>query len=265
MTEKKLLDSPNSEKNPSRKTPNIQTKLRHQILHMPEIIQEASGIRIYGRTIKSIIFTTDLAIIKNCDADAVFAVYPFTPQQSISDAIIKASSIPVFCGCGGGTTRGLRTISLAKDVECQGAFGVVLNSPITNANLKAVSSSIDIPTIITVVSPKTNIEARINAGAAILNVAGGKNTRNIVSRIRETHPDIPIIATGGNTKSDILSTIDAGANAVTITPPSTADLFTEMMNNYRENADQYLHNDDKGFAQLVYEYVSKAHSDRHHS
>ena len=51
---------------------------------------------------------------------------------------------------------------------------------------------------------------------------------------------------------------------LTITPPNTADLFTEMMNNYRENADQYIHNDDKGFAQLVYEYVSKAHSDRHH-
>lgn len=57
-----------------------------------------SGIIINGRKIRSFVFTTDLAIIRNCDADAVFAVYPFTPQQSISDAIIKASYIPVFCG-----------------------------------------------------------------------------------------------------------------------------------------------------------------------
>lgn len=73
---------------------------------MPVEIRKASGIVIYGRRIKSLVFTTDLAIIKNCDADAVFAVYPFTPQQSISDAIIKASYIPVFCGVGGGTTQG---------------------------------------------------------------------------------------------------------------------------------------------------------------
>ena len=81
--------------------PKINTRLRHNILEMPKCIFKASGIVIYGRRIKSIVFTTDLAIIRNCDADAVFAVYPFTPQQVISDAIIKASYIPVFCGVGG--------------------------------------------------------------------------------------------------------------------------------------------------------------------
>ena len=86
--------------------PQVESKLRHNILEMPQEIRQASGIVIYGRRIKSLVFTTDLAIIKNCDADAVFAVYPFTPQQSISDAIIKASYVPVFCGVGGGTTRG---------------------------------------------------------------------------------------------------------------------------------------------------------------
>lgn len=75
----------------------------------------------------------------------MFAVYPFTPQQSISDAIIKASYIPVFCGVGGGTTQGLRTVSLAKDAEAQGAMGVVLNAPVSNLNLLAVSKAVDIP------------------------------------------------------------------------------------------------------------------------
>ncbi|SNT94773.1 hypothetical protein SAMN06297421_1071, partial [Aristaeella hokkaidonensis] len=72
-------------------TPNISSSLRHEILRIPEATYAATGIIINGRRIKSLVFTTDLAIIRNCDADAVFAVYPFTPQQVISDAIIKAS------------------------------------------------------------------------------------------------------------------------------------------------------------------------------
>ena len=104
------------EQQSKKQIPQVESRLRHHILEMPKEILKASGIVIFGRRIKSLVFTTDLAIIKNCDADAVFAVYPFTPQQSISDAIIKASYIPVFCGVGGGTTQGVRTISLAKDV-----------------------------------------------------------------------------------------------------------------------------------------------------
>ena len=68
---------------------------------------------------KSLIFTTDIAIIRNCNADAVLAVYPFTPQQVIMDAIISASSIPVVCGVGGGVTDGIRSVMLAKDAEAQ--------------------------------------------------------------------------------------------------------------------------------------------------
>ena len=214
--------------------PAIESRLRHNILEMPKEIRKASGIVIYGRRIKSLVFTTDLAIIKNCDADAVFAVYPFTPQQSISDAIIKASCIPVFCGVGGGTTQGLRTVSLAKDAESQGAMGVVLNAPIDNMNLLAVSRSVDIPVIITVVDEKTDIGSRIQAGASILNVAAGPKTPELVRSIRQRFPEVPIIATGGNKPDTILATIDAGANAITHTPPSTQELFKTMMTKYRE-------------------------------
>ena len=214
--------------------PSVESRLRHNILNMPREVYEASGIVIYGRRIKSLVFTTDLAIIKNCDADAVFAVYPFTPQQSISDAIIKASSIPVFCGVGGGTTKGLRTLSLAKDVESQGAMGVVLNAPISDLNLVAVSKAVDIPVIITVISEETDIAARIAAGASILNVAGGVNTPALVRKIRKDFPSFPIIATGGNRGDLIKETIDAGANAITYTPPSTQELFKNMMSKYRE-------------------------------
>ena len=189
---------------------------------------------INGRRLKSFVFTTDLAIIRNCDADAVFAVYPFTPQQAISDAIIKASYIPVFCGVGGGTTHGVRTLNLARDVESQGAMGVVLNSPISDLNLLAVSRVVDIPVIITVTKEGTNIQSRIDSGASILNVACSTDTPRVVAKIREQFPDVPIIASGGKTGESISATIAAGANAITYTPPSPAVLFKEMMEKYRE-------------------------------
>lgn len=215
--------------------PQIDSKLRKKhILRMPEAVFQASGIVINGRRIKSFVFTTDLAIIRNCDADAVFAVYPFTPQQAISDAIIKASYIPVFCGVGGGTTRGLRTVSLAKDVESQGAMGVVLNSPISDFDLFAVAKAVDIPVIITVSKADTDIASRIESGASILNVACGYQTAEIVQSIRAQFPNVPMIASGGKTNESIRETIRAGANAITYTPPSAQELFKEMMAAYRE-------------------------------
>ena len=214
--------------------PRVESSLRHQILKMPEATYEASGIVVNGRRIKSFVFTTDLAIIRNCDADAVFAVYPFTPQQAISEAIIKAAYVPVFCGVGGGTTKGIRTVRIAKDVESQGAMGVVLNALISNPNLMAVARAIDIPVVITVVSGETNIARRLDAGASILNVAGAAETPRIVRKIREQFPEVPIIASGGNTNETIRETIRAGANAITYTPPSTCELFKATMSKYRE-------------------------------
>ena len=107
-------------------SPNVESRLRHNLLKMPQEVYAASGIVINGRRLKSFVFTTDLAIIRNCDADAVFAVYPFTPQQAISDAIIKASYIPVFCGVGGGTTHGWRASSSLTRVGPSALPGVPL-------------------------------------------------------------------------------------------------------------------------------------------
>ena len=214
--------------------PSIQSRLRHNILIMPKEIREASGILIFGRRIKSLVFTTDLAIIKNCDADAVFAVYPFTPQQSISDAIIRAAAVPVFTGIGGGITKGLRSVRLAKDAESQGAFGVVLNAPTSNRDLKLVATSIDIPVVITVTGERSDIRDRLRHGASIINVAAGERTPDIVRMIDSKYPDVPIIASGGSTPESIRETIRAGANAITYTPPTTKELFVDVMEQYRE-------------------------------
>ncbi len=213
--------------------PEIHGNLRKHMVRVPEAISQVSGIKIFGKLIKSILFTTDVALIKNSNANAIIAVYPFTPQPSITHAIISVSDVPVFCGIGGGTTTGQRVINLAMDAEFQGAIGVVVNAPTSNDIIRQVDEKIDIPIVVTIVSEKTNIADRIAAGATILNVSGAGRTVEIVKRIRDEFPEVPIIATGGPTEASILATIEAGANAITYTPPTSAEIFKGLMIKYR--------------------------------
>lgn len=217
-----------------KKIPHVKTKLRsHHIVTMPDEIYAASGIVIMGRRIKSLIFSTDIAIIRNCNADAVLAVYPFTPQQIIADAIVSSSSLPVFCGVGGGTTTGARVVMLAKDAEAFGAMAVVVNAPTTNDVIAQIADIIDIPIVVTVLDENTDIDARLEAGATIFNVSAAARTPEVVRILRERYPDLPIIATGGPSKESIRETVAAGANAISFTPPTAEELFHGLMTRYR--------------------------------
>ncbi|MCI5678891.1 MAG: hydrolase [Bacteroidales bacterium] len=217
-----------------KKIPHVQTKLRsHHIVTMPEEIYAASGIVIMGRRIKSLIFSTDIAIIRNCNADAVLAVYPFTPQQIIADAIVSTSSLPVFCGVGGGTTTGARVVMLAKDAEALGAMAVVVNAPTSNTVIEQIARVVDIPIVVTVLDENTDIDARLEAGTSILNVSAAARTPEVVRIIRERYPDVPIIATGGPSRETIRQTVEAGANAISFTPPTAEELFHGLMTRYR--------------------------------
>ena len=217
-----------------KKIPHVKTKLRsHHIVTMPDEIYAASGIVIMGRRIKSLIFSTDIAIIRNCNADAVLAVYPFTPQQIIADAIVSTSSLPVFCGVGGGTTTGARVVMLAKDAEAFGAMAVGVNAPTTNDVIAQIADIIDIPIVVTVLDENTDIDARLEAGATIFNVSAAARTPEVVRILRERYPDLPIIATGGPSQESIRETVAAGANAISFTPPTAEELFHGLMTRYR--------------------------------
>ena len=235
--------------------------LRKFALRVPEVIYQCSGIMVFGKRIKSLVFSTDLSIIKNVNADAIIAVYPFTPQPIITQALLLAADIPVFAGVGGGLTQGQRVVNLAMFAEMQGATGVVLNAPTANAVVSHVAETIDIPVVLTVARADTDFDERIRAGAflpfvgpivdqagqvhvaadvaltpqEIINVSAAAETPAVVRRIREQHPDVPIIATGGPTDESILETIQAGANAITWTPPSNGEIFRDIMAAYREN------------------------------
>ena len=185
-----------------RNVPVYNGTLRNHSIRLPHCIRECSGIRIFGMRIKSIAFTTDVAIIKNINADAVIAVYPFTPQPTISQAIIGISDVPVFVGVGGGITGGDRAVRLAIEAENQGAFGVVVNAPISDEVISRIKQVVDIPVIATIVSDRMDIRSRMEAGADFLNVSGAAATPQIVRSIRAQFPDVPILATGGPNDKD---------------------------------------------------------------
>lgn len=208
--------------------------LRDFRLTVPDEIYSCKGIKIFGRRIKSVLFSTDVSIIRNSNADAVIAVYPFTPQPIITQSVMLAADCPVFVGVGGGLTKGERVINLARHAEFQGATGVVLNAPTLNETIREVAKIIDIPIIITVVRDDDDIASRLEAGAQILNVSAASRTPELVSKIRREFPNVPIMATGGPTDESIEATIAAGADAITWTPPSNGEVFRSIMEAYRK-------------------------------
>lgn len=216
--------------------PSVMSDLRQEIVQMPEVIKECSGIRIYGRRIRSILFTTDVSIIANHNADAILAVYPFTPIPAIIKSIMMVASVPVLAGVGGGLTTGVRSANMSLLSESEGAYAVVVNGPTTVETIDEINKVIDIPIIYTVVSDKSDIKSRIEAGIDILNVSCGIETPKVVEKIRKEYPDFPIMATGGPTEESIRQVIAAGANAITYTAPSNGELFKGKMEKYRKHA-----------------------------
>lgn len=216
--------------------PEVKSTLRSRTIQVPDVIYKASGIKFLGTRIKSLLFSTDVAIIKNNNANSIIAVYPFTPQLSIIQSILEVAPVPVFVGVGGGLTTGNRSIAIALQAELMGAYGVVVNAPTALDVIEKMKETIDIPIISTIASLNDDYRGKLKAGVSVLNISGGANTAKIVRQIRsEFGKELPIIATGGPSDETILETIDAGANAITYTPPTSAEIFAEVMKKYRND------------------------------
>ena len=215
-------------------TPVFNGQLRNHRLDVPKCIERCSGITIFGRTMKSFVFSTDAATICNINADGVIAVYPFTPQPRIVQATITVADMPVFVGVGGGFTSGERSMQQAIEAENQGCYGVLLNAPVPPEVIGLIKKHVDIPVVCTIVSAEQDIDERVAAGADILNVSAASRTPAVVAMIRKKYPDIAIMATGGPTDDSINQTIDAGANAITYTPPSNGELLKGIMQSHRQ-------------------------------
>lgn len=218
----------------NKQIPTLQSEFRTDLILTPDAIRRASGIKINGRRYKSFLFSSDVATIMYTDADAVLAVYPYTPHPSIIKALSLVAPAPLAAGVGGGVTQGPRSGVIAKFADAYGCMAVVLNAAAGVETVKSVKEAIDIPIIYTVISDFQELDEHIEAGAAILNISGGKETTKIVKHVRKAYPDMPIIATGGKNDEDIKATIEAGANAITYTPPTTQAVFQKNMEKYRK-------------------------------
>ena len=202
-------------------------------LAVPAVIREAPGIFLQGRRIRSLVFSTDLAVICHCNADAVLAVYPFTCQPAITQALVAASQRPVLCGVGGSITQGERCIEVALHSEMQGVAAVVVNTSIPVETVSALTERLNVPVVVTVCADDAVAARQIAAGANMVNVAAGAATTDVVRALRGRYPELPIIATGGPTEASVTATIAAGADAISWTPPDIRALERAVMEKAR--------------------------------
>lgn len=219
----------------NKERPDFRSHFRAELVHVPDSIRRSSGIIINSRRYKSFLFTSDVATIMYSDADAILAVYPYSPHPSIIKALSTVSPVPLAAGVGGGVTQGKRSAQIATFADSAGCLAVVLNAAVDPETVRMVRENVDIPVIYTVIAKHQVIKDHIAAGADILNISGGKDTPEITRLFRERYPQIPIIATGGKKDETILETINAGANAISYTPLSTQQVFQENMEKYRED------------------------------
>lgn len=215
----------------------VEGTLRGVGIRVPEAIKQCSGISLYGRCVKSLVFSTDVAVIRNVDADAVLAVYPFTCQPAITQALLAVSEVPVLTGVGGSLTTGQRAIDLAVHSDMQGVAGVVVNASTDPRTIAGMAERVDVPIVVTVTRLDCMAFDQIAAGARIVNVAAAKETPHVVADIRRAFPQMPIMASGGTTDESILATIDAGANAISWTPPTLQELERKIMDRHRQKND----------------------------
>lgn len=210
-------------------------KTINKALTTPEIIgNKCHGLLLKDEILKSFLFSTDMALIENNDADAILAVYPFPPSPKIIKTLIDFAGKPVVCGVGGGTTKGKKSVEMAIYAEQAGASGIIVNIPFENRDIKKIREKVSIPIIATVTSSDYDfLKGKIEAGVNVFHVSGGTHTAKIVKEITAKFPDFPVMATGGKSLNNIEESIHSGSRAIVLSPPSNKDLFKTVMDKYR--------------------------------
>ncbi|WJS96692.1 hypothetical protein NYQ10_09595 [Flavobacterium johnsoniae] len=204
-------------------------------LTTPEIIgKNCQGLVLKNENVKSFLFSTDMALIENNDADAILAVYPFPPSPKIIKTLIDFAGKPIVCGVGGGKTKGKKSLEMAIYAEEVGAAGIIVNIPFENKDIKKIREKVSLPIVATVTSSDYNfLKGKIDDGVTIFHVSGGANTSKIVKDISDKFPDFPVMATGGKSLDSIKESINSGSRAIVLSPPSNKDLFKTVMDKYR--------------------------------
>ena len=74
---------------------------------------------------------------------------------------------------------------------------------------------------------------KVDTGMRRIGLEPDESGVEIVKKIKDEFPDFPVIATGGPNEETIRKTIEAGANAITYTPPANGDTMSNLMDKYR--------------------------------
>ena len=148
--------------------PTVESQLRHNILKIPPEVYSASGIRHQRPPHQDALCSPRTWRSSATATRTRYSPFiPSRPSRPSATPSSKPSYIPVFCGVGGGTTKGLRTVWIwPRTWRCQGAMGVVLNAPISDLNLAGGGQR---PWIFRSLSPSSApiriSSARLRAGA----------------------------------------------------------------------------------------------------
>lgn len=211
----------------------IENRISSSAARVPDIISCTSGITVQGRQLHSFAFTTDAAIIRKHQCR----------RHSRRISVHRRTSHhpgPTHRGPGPAVRRRGRwhhhrpaRHPTRHDGRDAGCAGVVLNAPAPPSTVYDVARITNTPVIATVLTCDDELDEKIEAGASIINVAAGRRTPDVVQQIRQRHPSIPLLASGGSTDESMAETIVAGANALTWTPPNAQEMQRSMMMRYR--------------------------------
>ena len=145
------------------------------------------------------------------------------PQPAITQALMTLSEKLVFAGWAAGSPPAT-VVSLAIQAEYQGAMGVVVNAPPRTRPCRCPARGGHPHCGDRGIGERGHPGPAGRRGQHPQRVRAGKTAR-IVAAIREKLPTVAILATGGPTEATIAETIQAGANAISYTPPTSAELF----------------------------------------
>ena len=210
----------------------IENRISSSAARVPDIISCTSGITVQGRQLHSFAFTTDAAIIRNTNADAILAVYPFTGEPVITQPYSPCPGPAVRRRGRWHHHRPARhpTRHDGRDAGCGGRGAQRAGAALHGVRRARITNT---PVIATVLTCDDELDEKIEARRSIINVAAGRRTPDVVQQIRQRHPSIPLLASGGSTDESMAETIVAGANALTWTPPNAQEMQRLMMMRYR--------------------------------
>ena len=184
----------------------------------PGFLSFSKGFILENRLIQAILLSRVEISIRTTNADAVITNFYMIPREShVKGELLKAEKpfiLPVRFWFF--LFRGYR--ALAKKLEDSGASGIFVPGWLPYPVVKKLSNNISLPVISAAYPALNHILSKIDAGAYAICLPGKHITKNLIERLHESCPRVPIIAYCGKSKDTMLRSLKSGADAVIYRP-----------------------------------------------